>query len=45
MKNFINQINMYEARLSKLGVGPKSNEWNGKFKIFIQILMGMILMN
>ena len=30
MKNFMSQINMYEARLSKLGVGPKSNDWNGK---------------
>ena len=29
MKNFISQINMFEARLSKLGVGPKSNDWNG----------------
>lgn len=24
----MSQINMFEARLSKLGLGPKSNDWN-----------------
>ncbi len=28
---------MYEARLSKLGVGPKSNDWNGKLLIILDI--------
>ncbi len=37
MKNFMSQINMYEARLSKLGVGPKSNDWNGKLLIILDI--------
>jgi hypothetical protein len=33
----MSQINMYEARLSKLGVGPKSNDWNGKLLIILDI--------
>ena len=44
MKNFMSQINMFEARLSKSGVGPKSNDWNGNFAYKTKILTEMIQM-